>query len=96
MVAVTPNMSEGVLTHSAMDTPVTARSWPLSFCEREKLEKAGLNGIDSRWIMHCIHSVKLSSDDILTVNDSHYEILASSATKDEFGVEWVLLTRRRP
>lgn len=76
-------------------TDVIVRSWPLSIRERIDFANAGLNQVDTRWTMRCKYADELKSDDILTVGPFHYEILASAMTKDEFGVEWTLLTRRR-
>lgn len=76
-------------------TDVIVRSWPLSIRERIDFASAGLSQIDARWTLRCKYADDLKSDDILTVGPFHYEILASAMTKDEFGVEWTLLTRRR-
>lgn len=86
----------GEQTYSDQITQVKVRGWPLSVRERVDLAQAGLNQVDTRWTMRCKHAANIQSDDILTVGAFHYEVLASSATKDEFGVEWTLLTRRRP
>lgn len=85
----------GVQSYSDSVTDVIVRSWPLSIFEQVNLSQAGLDRVDTRWTMRCGYSLDISSDDILTVKNFHYEILASSATKDEFGIEWTLLTRRR-
>jgi len=77
-------------------THVKVRSWPLSVRERVDLAEAGLNQVDTRWTLRCAYAANIQSDDILTVGPFHYEVLTSSPTKDEFGVEWTLLTRRRP
>lgn len=86
----------GTQSYSDSVTDVMVRSWPLSMFEQVNITQAGLDRVDTRWAMRCAYSLDVSSDDILTVNNSNYEILASSATKDEHGVEWTLLTRRRP
>lgn len=85
----------GVQAYTDSVTEVMVRSWPLSMFEQVNLSQAGLDRVDTRWTMRCDYSMEISSDDILTVKNFHYEILASSATKDEFGIEWTLLTRRR-
>ena len=86
----------GTQSYTDSVTDVVVRSWPLSIFEQVNLAQAGLDRVDTRWTMRCAYSVDIASDDILTVKNFNYEILASSATKDEFGVEWTLLTRRRP
>lgn len=85
----------GVQAYTDSVTDVRVRSWPLSIFEQVTLSQAGLERVDTRWTMRCAYTLDVSSDDILTVKNFHYEILASSATKDEFGIEWTLLTRRR-
>ena len=90
------DVTTGVQSYTDSVTDVMVRSWPLSIFEQVNLTQAGLDRVDTRWTMRCAYSVDISSDDILTVKNFNYEILASSATKDEHGVEWTLLTRRRP
>lgn len=90
------DVATGVQSYTESSSEVKVRSWPLSIMEQVNLAQAGLDRVDTRWTLRCAYSVDISSDDILTVNNFHYEILASSATKDEHGVEWTLLTRRRP
>lgn len=90
------DIETGVQTYTDSVTDVMVRAWPLSVRERIDLASAGLEQVDARWTMRCKYAANLASDDILTVGPFHYEILASSATKDEFGVEWTILTRRRP
>lgn len=86
----------GVQSYTDTVTDVMLRSWPLSVLEQVNLAQAGLERVDTRWTMRCAYAAEIHSDDILTVKGFHYEILASAATKDEFGVEWTILTRRRP
>jgi hypothetical protein len=97
MALMAMNTDHGVLIHQESDTAtkilVTVRCWPLSLCDRDRLEEAGLDGVESRWLMRCSYPVQIFSEDSLTVNDSRHEILAWSVTKDESGVEWTLLTR---
>lgn len=86
----------GVQAYSDQVSEVIVRSWPLSVREQVELAQAGLERVDTRWTLRCGYAAEIHSDDMLTVDGFHYEILASGATKDEFGVEWTLLTRRRP
>lgn len=85
----------GAQSYSDSLTDVRVRSWPLSIFEQSQLSQAGLDRVDTRWALRCKYAMEIHPDDILTVNGYHYEILASGATKDEHGVEWTLLTRRR-
>lgn len=90
------DVTTGEQSYTDSVTDVMVRSWPLSLRERVDMAQAGLTQVDTRWSMRCAYSVEITSDDILTVKNFNYEILASAATKDEFGIEWTLLTRRRP
>ena len=76
-------------------TNVMVRSWPLSVREQIELASAGLDRVDARWTMRGKYADDIRSDDILTVGAFHYEVLASGVTRDEHGVEWTILTRRR-
>lgn len=77
-------------------TDVVVRSWPLTLRERIDLASAGFEQIDARWTMLVSYASELSTDDLLSINSFIYEVLPAGLTQDEFGVEWTILTRRRP
>lgn len=85
----------GQQTYTDSVTDIIVRAWPLSLRERIDFSAAGLNQIDTRWTIRCKEALDIKSDDILTVGPFHYEVLASAVTRDEFDVEWTILTRRR-
>jgi hypothetical protein len=85
----------GQQTYTDSVTDLMVRAWPLSLRERIDFSAAGLNQVDTRWTIRCKEALDIKPDDILTVGPFHYEVLASASTRDEFDVEWTILTRRR-
>lgn len=89
------DVATGEQSYTDSITDVMVRSWPLSVRERIGLASAGLDQVDARWTMRGKYVTDIKSDDILTVGTFHYEVVATGVTKDEHGVEWTILTRRR-
>lgn len=85
----------GVQAYSDSITEVVLRSWPLSIRERIDLVAAGLQQVDARWTLRVAYASQVNTDDMLKVGDWYYEVLPGGVTKDEFEVEWTILTRRK-
>lgn len=76
-------------------TDIVVRSWPLSVRERIDLANAGLQQIDARWTLRVAYASEVNTDDLLKVGNFYYEVIPGGVTKDEFDVDWTILTRRR-
>lgn len=85
----------GEQAYTDQSTDIMVRSWPLSVRERVDLASAGLQQIDARWTLRVASAPVVNTDDLLKVGNFYYEVIPGGLTKDEFDVEWTILTRRR-
>jgi len=93
--AVSVDVTTGAQTTTDTSKTVVVRPWPLSIRDRSEFASAGLTQVDTRWSMRVAHAANIEPGDILTVGSFNYVVVDGGATKDEHGVEWTILTRRR-
>jgi hypothetical protein len=87
--------STGLQSSTETSIPVKIRAWPIMTRDRMALAQAGLRQVDARWSLRAAYIETVNPGDRIEVSGFTYEVQDEpSAVLDEFGIDWIIYTRR--